>query len=186
MPVNERIRATSGTRITPGGVRLITMGEIGLARSLYGSGLRYNKIWVHRESYLPFNLQPVDVAMSPNGEMWFREDTYSHDFSMEADVQKKHRFMHEMMHVWQEQHGMFVRTRGLFSRFADYSYSLDKANIRHYTLEQQASLVSDYWLLQAYGFRNYMYLPALRNYDPQESDYLLVQKYRKAMKGFPI
>ncbi len=66
---------------------------------------------------------------------------------------KKHRFMHELMHVWQAQHGMFVRTRGLFSRFADYSYSLDKENIRHYSLEQQASLVSDYWLLQAYGFK---------------------------------
>ena len=99
MPVNERINATSGTRIKPGGVRLITMGEIALVRPLYGGRLRYNQIWVHRESYLPFNLQSIDVAMSPNGEMWFREDTYSHDFSMEVDVQKKHRFMHEMMHV---------------------------------------------------------------------------------------
>lgn len=185
MPVNERIRATSGTMIHPGGLRLLTLGEIALARSLYGYGLKYNKIWVHRESYLPLNLQPIDVAMSPNGEMWFREDTYSHDFSMEADVQKKHRFMHEMMHVWQTQHGMFVRTRGLFSRFADYSYSLDKVDIRHYSLEQQASLVSDYWLLKTYGFRNYMYLPALRNYDPKESDYSLLQRYRSVMKGFP-
>ena len=175
MPVNERINVTSGTPINPGGVRLITMGEIALARSLYGYGLRYNQIWVHRESYLPFNLQPVDVAMSPNGEMWL----------MEADVQKKHRFMHEMMHVWQAQHGMFVRTRGLFSRFADYSYSLDKADIRHYSLEQQASLVSDYWLLQTYGFRKYMYLPALRDYSPEEPDDSLLQRYRSVMKGFP-
>ncbi len=186
MPVNERINATSGTRIKPGGVRLITMGEIALASSLYGERLRYNQIWVHRESYLPFNLQPVDVAMSPNGEMWFREDTYSHDFSMEVDVQKKHRFMHEMMHVWQAQHGMFVRTRGLFSRFADYSYSLDKADIWHYSLEQQASLVSDYWLLQTYGFRNYMFLPTLRDYSPKNSDDSLLQRYRSVMKGFPV
>lgn len=185
MPVNERINATSGTRIKPGGVRLITTGEIGLARSLYSYGIRYNKVWVHWGSYLPFNLQPVDVAMSPNGEMWFREDTYSHDFSMEADVQKKHRFMYEMMHVWQVQHGMFVRTRGLFSRFADYSYSLDKTEIRHYSLEQQASLVSDYWLLKTYGFRNHMYLPSLRGYTPEEPDYTLLQKYKSAMKGFP-
>jgi len=185
MPVNERINATSGTHIKQGGVRLITIGEIALASSLYGCGLRYYQIWVHRESYLPFNLQPIDVAMSPNGEMWFREDTYSHDFSNEVDVQKKHRFMHEMMHVWQAQHGMFVRTRGLFSRFADYSYSLDKSDIRHYSLEQQASLVSDYWLLQTYGFRNYMYLTALRDYSPEESDTILLQRYRSVMKGFP-
>lgn len=73
----------------------------------------------------------------------------------------------------------------LFSRFADYSYSLDKADIHHYSLEQHASLVSDYWLLQAYGFGNYMYLPALKEYNPKKSDYLLVREYRNVMKGFP-
>lgn len=160
------------------------MGEIVLARSLYGYGLRYNKIWVHRESYLPFNLQPVDIAMSPNGEMWFREDTYSHDFSMDI-LEKKHRFMHEMMHVWQAQRGMFVRTRGLFSRFADYSYSLDKVDIRHYSLEQQASLVSDYWLLLTYGFRGNTNLIQYRDYDPDESVHSLIEKYKSAIKGFP-
>lgn len=185
MPVNERVQQTSGTRIKPGGVRLITTGEIALANSLYSYGIRYNKVWIHWKSYLPFNLQPVDIGMSPNGEMWYRDDTYSHDFSIEPDVQKKHRFMHEMMHVWQHQRGMFVRTRGLFSRFADYSYSLDKTGIRQYSLEQQASLVSDYWLLKTYGFRNYMYLPALRDYDPTSSTAALLEKYKSVMKGFP-
>ena len=94
-----------------------------------------------QESYLPFNLQPVDVAMSPNGEMWYREETYSPDFSLEDDIVKKHRFMHEMMHVWQTQKGMFVRIRGLFSGIADYTYSLDKVDLLHYGLEQQASIV---------------------------------------------
>lgn len=68
MPVNERINATSGTRIKPGGTRLITTGEIGLSRALYNYGIRYNTVWIHRESYLPFNLQPIDIAMSPDGE----------------------------------------------------------------------------------------------------------------------
>lgn len=185
MPVNERIIVTSGTMIQPGGLRLLTMGEIALARSLYGFGIKYSRVWVHRESYLPFNIQPVDIAMSPNGEMWFREDTYSHDFSMEADVQKKHRFMHEMMHVWQSQHGMFVRTRGLFSRFADYSYSLDKTDIRHYSLEQQASLVSDYWLLLIYGFEGNTHLIQYRDYDYGEPVHSLIAKYKSVMKGFP-
>ncbi|WP_139155834.1 type IV secretion protein Rhs, partial [Enterobacter kobei] len=129
MPVNERIIPTSGTPINPGGVRQLTMGEITLAKTLYGYSIRYHRVWVHRESYLPFNLQPVDVAMSPNGEMWYREETYSPDFSLEDDIVKKHRFMHEMMHVWQTQKGMFVRTRGLFSGIADYTYSLGKVRI---------------------------------------------------------
>jgi len=122
--------------------------------------------------------------MSPNGEMWFREETYSHDFSREQ-LAKKHRFMHELMHVWQAQKGMSVRTRGLFSRFADYSYSLDKANIFDYGLEQQASLVSDYWLLLKYGFSGNNGLYAYRDYNPGESVYSLLQKYQKVMKGFP-
>lgn len=39
-----------------GGLRLLRLGEINLAKSLFGYSLYYNKIWVHLESYLPFNL----------------------------------------------------------------------------------------------------------------------------------
>lgn len=186
MPVNECIKPTSGNIIQPGGMRRLTLGEIALAKTLYGGGIIYSKVWVHRESYLPFNAQPINVAMTPNGEMWYREGTYSNDFSMETDIEKKHRFMHEMMHVWQAQKGMFVRTRGLFSRFVDYSYSLDKADILHYGLEQQASLVSDYWILLTYGFNsNSTYLIQYRDYDPNVSTHQLLSKYKSVMKGFP-
>lgn len=185
MPVDERIKATSGTAIVPGGVRLLTLGEIALAKTLYGNSIAYHKVWVHRESYLPFNLQPVDVAMAPNGEMWFREETYSHDFSLDALV-KKHRFMHEMMHVWQAQKGMFVRTRGLFSRLTDYGYSLDKADLLHYGLEQQASIVSDYWLLLTYGFNTKnSYLIEYRDYNLTDPFHEQVRKYKSILKGFP-
>lgn len=186
MPVDESIKPTSGTPIIPGGVRQLTIGEIALARTLFGGSLIYSRIWVHRESYLPFNLQPVDVAMTPDGELWFREGTYSPDFSLERDLQKKHRFMHEMVHAWQAQKGMFVRTRGLFSRFADYSYSLDKADFLHYGLEQQASIASDYWLLLTYGFNSdTLYLIEYRDYHPNVSTHELIRKYKSVLKGFP-
>ncbi|MEX0501391.1 Uncharacterised protein [Raoultella terrigena] len=185
MPVVERIKPTSGTAINPGGVRQLTIGEIALAKTLFGESLNYSRIWVHRESYLPFNLQPVDVAMTPNGELWFREETYSPDFSLEQEISKKHRFMHEMVHAWQAQKGMFVRTRGLFSRFADYSYSLDKADFLHYGLEQQASIASDYWLLINYGFEGNYGLYEYRDYTLNKSPYNLIYKYKSVMKGFP-
>ncbi|WP_101506773.1 type IV secretion protein Rhs [Erwinia sp. B116] len=185
MPVNERIKPTSGPPIMPGGVRQLTIGEIALARTLYGDSIRYSKVWVHRESYLPFNLMPVDIAMSPNGEMWYREGTYSPDFSLEQQLVKKHRFMHEMMHVWQSQKGMFVRTRGLFSRFADYSYHLEKADLFHYGLEQQASIVSDYWLLLNYGFSDNNYLHEYLDYNREESTSSLIKRYKSVLKGFP-
>jgi len=186
MPVDESIKPTSGTSIVPGGVRQLTVGEIALAKTLFGGSLIYNRIWVHREGYLPINLQPVDVAMTPDGELWFREGTYSPDFSLERDLQKKHRFMHEMVHAWQAQKGMFVRTTGLFSRFADYSYSLDNADFLHYGLEQQASIASDYWLLLTYGFRrDTLYLTEYRDWQPNESTYELIRKYKSVLKGFP-
>jgi len=186
MPVDESIKPTSGTPIVPGGVRQLTIGEIALARTLFGGSLIYSRIWVHLESYLPFNLQPVDVAMAPDGELWFREGTYSPDFSLERELQKKHRFMHEMVHAWQAQKGMFVRTRGLFSRFADYSYSLDKADFLHYGLEQQASIASDYWLLLTYGFHSdTLYLTEYRDYHPNVSTHELIRKYKSVLKGFP-
>ena len=63
--------------------------------------------------------------------------------------------MHELGHVWQHQHGQWVRTRGLFSWAADYFYQLDRANLTDYPLEQQASILADYWLLLIYGMNEW-------------------------------
>ena len=186
MPVDWTINPTSGTPIVPGGVRQLTIGEIALARTLFGGSIIYSKVWVHLESYLPFNMQPINVAMTPNGELWFREGTYSPDFSLERDIQKKHRFMHEMVHAWQAQKGMFVRTSGLFSRFADYSYSLAKADFFHYGLYQQASIATYYWLLLTFGFNNGTSTLSLhQDYIPIQSVSSLLSKYISVMKGFP-
>jgi len=167
-----------------GGVRLLKPGEINLALSLYGCSIHYNRVWIHRESYLPFNLQPDLQAMSPNGEMWFREGTYQRDFS-KAVVYYQHMFLHEMMHVWQHQRGMWVRTRGAFSWAVDYSYSLDKKSLRDYGLEQQASIVSDYWILTHHGFYHSSADIKYRDYDPSEPVSSLIAKYKKVLGNFP-
>lgn len=67
--------------IDRGGLRLLTLGEINLARTLYAFTIRYNEVWIHRSSYLPFNLQKNNYAMTPNGELYFQEGTYEPDFS---------------------------------------------------------------------------------------------------------
>lgn len=171
-----------------GGLRRLRLGEINLASSLYGYSIRYNQVWIHLESYLPFNLQNPVQAMSPDGEMWFRPEKYEHDFST-PEKQKtpnaQHLFLHEMMHVWQHQRGMWVRMRGAFSWAADYTYSLDRANLLHYSLEQQASIVSDYWLLKHYGFLTNEHLYDYRDYDPSAPVLILMQKYEKVLGSFP-
>ncbi len=175
--------------IREGGLRLLTPGEIKLALSLYGYSVRYNKVWVHLASYLPFNLQNPAQAMSPNGEMWFRKPRYENDFSNPRNnsfIDVQHLFLHEMMHVWQHQKGMWVRIRGAFSWAADYTYDLDKSSLLEYGLEQQASIVSDYWLLKNYGFQGHSNLYTLRNYNPDEPVINLLAKYKNVLKRFPL
>ncbi|WP_407438273.1 hypothetical protein [Lelliottia sp.] len=97
------------------GLRRLTLGEINLARTLYSFSIRYNEVWIHRASYLPFNMQASNYAMTSNGEMYFQEGVYESDFYrpfLKRDrVGGQHIFLHEMMHVWQHQRGMMVRTR---------------------------------------------------------------------------
>ncbi|HEY3982876.1 type IV secretion protein Rhs [Cedecea sp.] len=175
--------------IDRGGLRRLTLGEVNLARTLYAFTLRYNEVWIHRSSYLPFNLQNNNYAMSPNGEFYFQEGTYepyfSHPYLNNDRVGGQHLFLHEMMHVWQHQKGMMVRMRGLFSWAVDYNYTLDKASLLDYGLEQQAAMVTDYWLLKTYVFGNRSDLYRLKDYDPSESTLSLMARYEKVLGRFP-
>lgn len=175
--------------IQEGGLRRLRLGEINLANSLFGFSILYHQVWIHLESYLPFDTQNPGQAMTPDGEMWFRTIKYEDDFSMptkQPTPNAQHLFLHEMMHVWQHQYGMWVRTRGAFSWAADYTYSLNEKNLLDYGLEQQASLVSDYWLLKHYGFDGHSDLYVYRDYDPEEPALELMQKYEKVLGSFPI
>lgn len=132
-------------------LRRLTLGEIRLASNIFGSSIQYHRIWVHCDSYLPFGLQGKRVGMTPNGEMYFRKETYQRDFSS-AFRSSQHFFIHEMTHVWQRQHGMWVRTRGLFSWSVSYRYLLnERTQLSDYPMEQQAQIIADYFLLKTYG-----------------------------------
>ncbi|HAW3399246.1 TPA: type IV secretion protein Rhs [Escherichia coli] len=102
-----------------------------------------------------------------------------------SPVESQHLFLHEMMHVYQHQRGMWVRTRGLFSWAAEYDYTLDKDQLSDYSMEQQACIVSDYWLLINHGFYRYDHLYRLRNYKPSYSEDALIQRYQHILRDFP-
>ncbi|NIF01221.1 type IV secretion protein Rhs [Pantoea sp. Acro-805] len=139
-----------------GTLRLMTMGEIAMAQRVFGHSISYNRVWIHCDSYLPFGLQANNYGMTPNGELWFRKELYRDDFSSSAvQDETKHLFIHEMGHVWQHQQGMWVRMRGLVSWAASYSYQLDKDELYDYSLEQQASIIADYWWLLVYGLESW-------------------------------
>jgi len=149
-----------------GAARGLTPGEMGMARHLFGDSIDYGRVKVHNAEYLPFGMQRNDTVMTPNGEMYFPKDIFEEDFSSE-DQRDQHLFMHEMTHVWQGQMGMFVRLRGLGSWAARYKYRLSvKKKLSNYGMEQQASLLSDYYILIFYGRSAWNELHDCKNPEP--------------------
>ncbi|PWC16457.1 type IV secretion protein Rhs [Brenneria corticis] len=142
-----------------GTLRLLTLNEIALAHRVFGGSITYARVWIHCDSYLPFGLQDSRTAMAPNGELWFRKELYEHDFGKSThSIATRHLFIHEMAHVWQHQHGQWVRLRGAFSWAADYTYDLDeKKTLTDYSLEQQAQIIADYFVLTTYGYSEWEY-----------------------------
>lgn len=161
----------------------MTLGEIKMTKEIFRDTIRYPKVWIHKGSYLPFGLQLKRVSMSPNGEMYFR-DEYSPDFS-KAYVTKKQTFIHELSHVWQYQHGMSVKLRGLVSWMAKYEYALDSWPLSTYGMEQQAQIIADYYILiQPNGRDDWDWNNRCTNCDDLSDDELLKQ-YKYTLRAFP-
>lgn len=174
-------------RIKEGGARLLTVGEIQLAHSVFLSTINYSKVWIHRESYLPFNLQDKNTAMTPNGEIYFR-DHYCDDFSLTTDS-LQHLFIHEMGHVWQREKGMNIILRGLVSWMVNYRYTLDGRLLSEYSMEQQAQIIADNFVLQRFGYNAWNYLE-IKKYpvvtlDGDTSESVIRDQYRNTLRGFP-
>ena len=170
-------------------LRRMTYGELTLARSFFENTIDYSKVWIHNEKYLPG--QGERTAMTPNGEMYYPDAVYSSDFSSQSMPGERetvagasHLFIHEMMHIGQYQKGYAVKLRGLFSLAANDHYDLNLQSFSSYSMEQQASIVADYWLLINYGLVADL---ANVNYvgDTTESVNTLSEKYKKVLNLFP-
>lgn len=168
-----------------GRLRLLTRGEIALATTVFKNTIQYHTVWVHHDSYLPFNLQNKNTAITPNGEMYFR-DNYHDDFSA-AMPTFQHLFIHEMSHVWQRAKGMNVIARGLFSGLVSYRYQLDDCLLSEYPMEQQAQIIADSFTLQKEDYDTWI---RLRNFgditlDGDIDESVIRQLYNKTLRGFP-
>ncbi|WP_436893014.1 vgr related protein [Siccibacter turicensis] len=163
--------------------RALTQGEIRLGQQAFGQSINYRAVTLFRGSYLPFGLQNSNTAMAPDGNIYFIND-YHPDFSV-SSLNAKHLFIHEMMHVWQHQHGYAVRTRGMFSGFRSYYYDLDNLPLHAYPLEQQACIIADYWLLMQTTLQQWaIYKKYLGSFSFSDKKNV-VAKYEKVIGGFP-
>lgn len=174
-------------KLKKGGVRLLTTGEVALAKSVFASTIEYPKVWIHRDSYLPFNLQDADTAMTPNGELYFL-NTYRDDFSQSTDS-SQHLFIHEMSHAWQLAKGMSVKVRGLVSGLVSYRYTLDGRLLNEYRMEQQAQVIADNFILQTFGYAAWRHLKNKEypdvTLDGDVSEPAVRKGYKAALRGFP-
>ncbi len=49
-----------------GSLRLMTSGEIRMAREIFRDTINYSKVWIHRGSYLPLGLQSRGTSVVVN------------------------------------------------------------------------------------------------------------------------
>jgi hypothetical protein len=124
--------------------RPLSAGEIALAGSVFGDAIDYAKVRVHQRKYWPFH--PRGWIMAPDGQLWLHPDgpLAGIDFA-EAGIALQGLFIHEMMHVWQHQHGMRLLLRR--HPFCRYAYRLAPGKpLARYGVEQQAEIVRDAFL----------------------------------------
>ena len=126
--------------------RALTADEVKLAESVFGDSLDYSKIRIFNKKYFLF--QPKNVAMAPNGNIYFHPDSALAFVNFgTASIELQGLFIHELTHVYQHQQGINVAVRGIFNR--NYSYTLESGKaFESYGIEQQGNIVRDYFFLQ--------------------------------------
>lgn len=142
-----------------------------MVRSVFQGAIDTTRVRVVCGSFLPFNLQDQNTAMTPRGSLYFMPAQYRDDFSRE-DAGGKLFFIHEMVHVWQWQlgynciwHGLLLALFGGYFRQRAYRYDSTQAGrpLASYNMEQQAELISHYFGATQLGVVSYVArLPFLR------------------------
>ena len=125
--------------------RPLTVGEIDLSQSVFGSSIDYRPVRIVLGKWAFF--QPRDVVMSPSGSMHFHPQgtAYRDDFS-HTDLGTQGLFIHEMVHIWQHQKGIFLPLRRV--PWARYDYAVKPGwALPRYGLEQQAEIVRHAFLI---------------------------------------
>jgi hypothetical protein len=131
--------------------RLLTDGEIALARSMFGDAIDYSKVCLVRGKWWPF--QPRNAAMAPDGNIYFHPVAggWSEDFAGEP-LHRQGFFIHEMTHVWQAQRGGRFYLPLMRHPFCRYGYALAPGKpLQRYGLEQQAEIVRHRFLADRGG-----------------------------------
>jgi hypothetical protein len=124
--------------------RYLTVGEIALARSVFGDSIRLNEVQLKTAWWVLKN-----YAVSPNGNIYFNPVDWIIDFS-NAPLGKQSWLIHELTNIWQLQQGLKVVRGALIDRRYDYVLETGKSFFK-YGIEQQARMVQDYFVRRQRG-----------------------------------
>ncbi|WP_376093747.1 hypothetical protein ACE7GA_26120 [Roseomonas sp. CCTCC AB2023176] len=151
--------------------RTLTFGEKNLLASIFGAMLPYGEIRVRINSA---EIGGENNSITPEGHPYFSPHHAKSDFSS-ATLDEQWIFFHEMTHSWQYFHnirplanaiGLFIASMGNYQ--GTYKYDLaGKTRFGDFNIEQQASLVADYFSLSKGGAvrDNASRTPKLTDYD---------------------
>ena len=90
------VGSSVNTVTVQGNARKLTSGEIKMLRPIFKDSIFYTEVYIHHHAFLPFGLQGKMVGMTPNGELYCRNETFMEDFSKAIKPSDKIWFMHEM------------------------------------------------------------------------------------------
>lgn len=136
--------------------RALTSGEIELARTIFGDSIDYTSVTVSDKKYAFFH--PRGGAMAPDGNLHMY-GCYSADYAA-ANARARALFIHEMTHVWQFQNKILnpvnaaieLTLKHQFNYLAAYDFHLEQdKDLTQYGMEQQASIVEEYFLMKHAG-----------------------------------
>jgi hypothetical protein len=133
--------------------RPLTAGERAMLRPIYRDGIDYDKV---RVIDAPFPFQPAGTYMTPRGHIYAPGRLFRDDFSLPGlPAIERAVFVHEIGHVWQFANGIdlvanavadFAKYRGDYEKA--YPYRLEPGrDLAEYGMEQQASILEDYYLV---------------------------------------
>ncbi len=113
---------------------------------MFGSAIDYDRVQIHARKWAFF--QPRNVTMAPDGHIWFhpKGDLYCDDFCT-RNLDAQGLLIHEMVHVWQRQQGIYLPL--MRHPFCRYDYALRPGwSLGRYGIEQQAEIVRHAFLLR--------------------------------------
>lgn len=148
--------------------RSLTPGEIKLAQTVFQNIINYDRVKIYCHSSQS-RTQPRVITTTKNEEVLLSMSEYRSDFSGDYtnyhdSAKCPHSFIFAMSFVWQ----YFRYDSSFHDPYISsvwYSYKLDEPAFNFYTMEQQASIIADYWLLNKHDIVEYKDISNYQEYD---------------------